>query len=192
MRKELASEIVKQLNSKEFTDFLKERDYEMANLELFETKGKFGYPIKIFKRSWKTDQVKVPLFYALEFLRGQSPYFLDLTMGIRKQDSLNPFRGNWQNSESELSSEQKNTLKEIILLLEDEFKTKWNVSDWWIAFCSFDSYGDNWTMWKREFYEKFFTEKGVEEAAQFYVSQFKKLIEVTETALDKFIHSFNL
>ena len=191
MRRKLANEIVRQLNSKEFADFLQRKDYEMVNLGL-ETKGMSGYPIKVFKRSWKAKQGEVPLFYALEFLRGQWPYFLNLTMGIRKQDNLNPFRKNWQSSESELSLEQNYILKEVMLLLENEFKMKWNISDWWIAFCNFDSYGNEWTMWKRKFYEKFFTGKGLEDAAQFYVSQFRKLIEVTETVLDKFIHSLNL
>ena len=52
MRKKLTREIVRQLHSKEFIDFLQRGDYEIVNLGI-ETKGMINYPLKVFKHSWR-------------------------------------------------------------------------------------------------------------------------------------------
>ncbi len=184
IRKALAIKIVEALRSDKFL----RSNYEIKNFG-FETKGKAGCPIVVFKHFWRKNQNEPLLFYSLEFWRGQWPYFWGLHFGIRKKNNLSPFKGNWKNSE--LPPALKDVLNRIMSRLENEFNKKWYINDGWIAYLNFDSYGDEWTMWKREFYERFFSEKGFEDSlrrtAQCYVEEFKKLIRVTEKEVDSLI-----
>jgi hypothetical protein len=183
IRRELAVKMVEQLNSDEFL-----RDYEIKDFG-FETKGKAGCPIIVFKHAWSKNQSEPLLFYSLEFWRSQWPYFWGLHFGIQKKDNLSPFEGNWRCSE--LSPALRDVLNRIMSRLEDEFNKKWYTNDGWIAYLDFNSYGDEWTMWKREFYERFFSEEkfedSLEKTARFYVEEFKKLIRVTEREIDNLI-----
>ena len=182
MRRMLATKIASRINTDEFLS----KNYEVINFG-FETEGKVGYPIAVFKPAWKRNQDEPPLFFALEFIRSQGPYFLNLHFGIKKKSELEPFEGSWKN----LSSTLRDVLTGIIIRLENEFGKKWLISDQWIAYLNFDTYGDNWTMWKREFYQNFFSkekiEDSLEELSQFYVKEFKKLVQITENDIDNFL-----
>jgi len=182
MRRKLAVKVLEQINSDKFFN----ENYEIKDFG-FGTEGKAGCPVAVFKPAWKKSQSEPLLFFSLEFLRGQPPYFLNLHFGIRKKSKLNPFEGSWVN----LPLALKDVLNRVISCLEREFGRKWSISDWWIAYLSFDTYGEEWKMWKREFYEKFFSkeklEDSVEEIARFYVEEFRKLIIVSEEEIDNFI-----
>jgi len=184
IRKALAIKIVEEFYSNEFF----RSDYEINNFG-FETQGKAGCPIIVFKHTWRKNHDEPLLFYSLEFWRSQWPYFWSLHFGIRKKDNLSPFEGNWR--DSKLSPVLKYVLNRIKSRLENEFNKKWNTDNLWVAYLKFDSYGNEWNMEKREFYERFFSEEKFEDSlrktAQCYVEEFKKLIRVTENEIDSLI-----
>jgi len=178
MRKELAYKIVEQINTDEFI----RGNYEIRNSG-FDTKGCRDYPITVYKPTWEREENEPLIFFALEFTRAQFPYFMDLRFGIKKSNSI---------SFKNLSPEQKEILEKIRSKLEKEFGKNWLTENQWIACLNFDSYGNEWTMWRKEFHDKFFSKENfsdsVEEVAEFYINEFKKLIRTSEKEIDSLVN----
>ncbi len=178
IKQELMKELLEKLkNSEEF------KGYEIIDCGLIE--GEKCKPLTIFKSTWKVDEEKGILHYALESWQYQIRH---LYIGIRKinEEKGIPFKGNWQEA-SNINKSLLEKVKEIYEKLGGN-EAGWKVEEGWIVWRNLrEPYHG---MWQREFYTKIITSSGRKEVLDYIFKQFVNLKKATEELIDNFVEAF--
>ena len=117
--------------------------------------------------------------------------FNGVYLGLWKASEKKPYKGNWREAK-DLSPQKREILAETFAAIETDpllGKLKWDSYEDCVAFGTFDNFYHETTQF--EFYEQILGHKtvseGVNAVAEYYISALKRLKQVAEPFIEKFI-----